>query len=165
MWTYNGEEFTSDMIEDYVGFVYIITNLETNMKYVGKKLFMSTRRLAPLKGKTRKRKVVKESDWMSYYGSSEEVKTLVEELGVNSFKREILHLCNKKGEMSYLELYEQVVRNALMSDDYYNGIVQAKIHRSHVKNINPNSLKFCNCQNASEALDCQRQSSDSEDKS
>jgi len=135
MWTYNGEEFTSDMIEDYVGFVYIITNLETNMKYVGKKLFMSTRRLAPLKGKTRKRKVVKESDWMSYYGSSEEVKTLVEELGVNSFKREILHLCNKKGEMSYLETRQQFDRQVLLDDTYYNGIINCKIHRNHVKGL------------------------------
>tara|TARA_R110000822_G_scaffold104249_1_gene231021 strand:+ start:517 stop:933 length:417 start_codon:yes stop_codon:yes gene_type:complete len=135
MWTYNGEEFTSDMIEDYVGFVYIITNLETNMKYVGKKLFMSTRRLAPLKGKTRKRKVVKESDWMSYYGSSEEVKTLVEELGVNSFKREILHLCNKKGEMSYLEARQQFDREVLLDDTYYNGIINCKIHRNHVKGL------------------------------
>ena len=59
MWTYNGEEFTSDMIEDYVGFVYIVTMKNTGKKYLGKKLFMSTRRLAPLKGKTRKRKVVK----------------------------------------------------------------------------------------------------------
>ena len=70
MWSYNGKEFTSEMIEEYVGFVYIITNLETNMKYVGKKLFTSKRTLPPLKGKTRKRKVVKESDWMEYYGSS-----------------------------------------------------------------------------------------------
>ena len=53
MWTYNGEEFTSDMIEDYVGFVYIVTMKNTGKKYLGKKLFMSTRRLAPLKGKTK----------------------------------------------------------------------------------------------------------------
>ena len=135
MWLYNGEEFTSEMIEEYVGFVYIITNLETNMKYVGKKLFVSKRTLPPLKGKKRKRKVVKESDWMEYYGSSEEVKSLVEEMGGDLFKREILHLCNNRGEMSYLEAKEQFDREVLLDDGYYNGIINCKIHRSHVKNL------------------------------
>jgi len=35
-----------------------------------------------------------------------------------------------------LELYEQIQRNVLLSDEYYNGIIQAKIHRNHVKNLN-----------------------------
>ena len=135
MWTYNGEEFTSEMIEDYIGFVYIITMKDTGRKYLGKKLFMSTRRLAPLKGKTRKRKVVKESDWMTYYGSSEEVKLLVEELGPDNFDREIIHLCNKKGEMSYLEASEQFQRGVLLSDEWYNGIINLKCHRNHVKGL------------------------------
>lgn len=133
MWYYNGEEFTSEMIGNYVGFVYIITNKSNDMKYIGKKLFKSSRTLPPLKGKTRKRKKVVESDWMEYYGSSDEVKTLVEELGSENFYREILHLCDTKGEMGYLELKEQVEQNALLRDDFYNGIIQAKIHRSHVK--------------------------------
>lgn len=135
MWIYDGNEFTSEMIGDYVGFVYIITIKHTGKKYLGKKLFESTRRLAPLKGKTRKRKVVKESDWKTYYGSSEDVKLLVEEMGPDNFEREIIHLCEKRGEMSYLELYEQIVRGVLLSDDWYNGIVQAKIHKNHVKGL------------------------------
>ena len=135
MWTYNGEEFTSEMIGDYIGFVYIITIKHTGKKYLGKKLFTSTRRLAPLKGKTRKRKVTKESDWMSYYGSSEEVKMIVEEMGASNFDREIIHLCDKKGEMSYLEAKEQFDRGVLLSDEWYNGIVNCKIHKSHVKGL------------------------------
>lgn len=135
MWLYNGEEFTSEMIDKYIGFVYIITDVSNSKKYVGKKLFQSKRRLAPLKGKTRKRTKIVESDWMDYYGSSEEVKLLVEEKGAQNFKREILHLCNSKGEMSYLELKEQMDRQVLLNDDYYNGIIQVKIHRSHVKSL------------------------------
>ncbi len=134
-WYYDGVEFTSEMIEDYIGYVYCITDLKNNKKYIGKKLFRSTRRLAPLKGKTRKRTVIKESDWQDYFGSSEEVKLLVSELGSDNFKREILHLCNTKGELSYMELKEQMLREVLLNDDYYNGIIQVKIHRSHVKNL------------------------------
>lgn len=134
-WYYNGVEFTSEMIEEYVGYVYCITDLMNNKKYIGKKLFRSTKRLAPLKGKTRKRTVIKESDWQDYFGSSEEVKLLVSELGSDNFKRDILHLCNSKGELSYKELTEQVDRNVLLSDEYYNSIIQVRIHRSHVKNL------------------------------
>jgi hypothetical protein len=72
-WYLNSEEFTSENIGDSIGFVYRITNKTNGMKYLGKKLFVSTNRLPPLKGKTRKRIVKKESDWKSYFGSSEEV--------------------------------------------------------------------------------------------
>ena len=137
MWLLGTTEFTSEMIGEYVGFVYIITDLTSSKMYVGKKLFSSKRTLPPLKGKTRKRKVIKESDWMSYYGSSEELMTIVENNGPESFKREILHLCHSRGEMSYLEAKEQFDREVLLSDDYYNGIINCKIHKSHVKRLKP----------------------------
>lgn len=135
MWYYNGEEFTSEMIGDYIGFVYIITDLSNNKKYVGKKTLMSKRKLPPLKGKTRRRTKIIETDWQDYYGSSEEVKNLVEEQGKDQFKREILHLCKGKGEMSYLELKEQIDREVLFKDEYYNEFVGAKIHSKHVASL------------------------------
>lgn len=135
MWFYDGAEFTSEMIGDYLGFVYIITDKSNGKKYVGKKLFKSKRKLPPLKGKTRSRTVIKESDWQSYYGSSDEVKALVEELGSDNFHREILHLCTSKGELSYMELKEQVDREVLLREEYYNGIIQVRINKSHVKNL------------------------------
>lgn len=131
-WIYKDEPFTSEDIGEYIGFVYLLTDPD-GKKYVGKKLFSSRRKLPPLKGKTRKRIVVKESDWKNYYGSSEEVKSLVE--NNTQFKREILHLCKSKGELSYMELKEQIDRKVLLTDEYYNGIIQCKIHRSHVKEI------------------------------
>ena len=139
MWYYKGEEFTSEMIGDYIGFVYVITDLSNNKKYIGKKLLKSKRKLPPLKGKTRKRTVVKESDWQDYFGSSDLVKSLIEEHGRENFHREILHLCMTKGELSYLELKEQMEREVLLNDEYYNGIIQVKIHRSHVKNLKKTS--------------------------
>lgn len=135
MWYYNEEEFTSEMIGDYVGFVYLITDLSNGKKYVGKKTLMSKRKLPPLKGKTRRRTKIVETDWQDYYGSSEEVKALVEDRGRDQFKREILHLCKGKGEMSYLELKEQVDREVLFKDEYYNEFVGAKIHSKHVASL------------------------------
>lgn len=137
MWYYKSKEFTSDDIGEFVGFVYIITDLRNDMKYVGKKLFKSTRKLPPLKGKKRKRTKIFESDWKEYFGSSEDVKSLVEEHGPETFKREILHLCLGRGEMSYMELKEQVDREVLLRDDYYNGIIQCRIHQNHVKGVDP----------------------------
>lgn len=135
MWLYNNKEFTSDDIGDYIGFVYVIKNKTTDKKYVGKKLFVSKRRLPPLKGKTRRRTKIFESDWQDYFGSSEEVKELVESHGRDNFERVILHLCETKGVMSYLETKEQFDREVLLKDDYYNGIINCKIHRTHVKKL------------------------------
>jgi len=135
MWYYNGEEFTSEMIEDNVGFVYIITNVLNNKKYVGKKILVSKRKLPPLKGKKRRRTKIVESKWQDYFGSSDEVNAILEEHGRDIFKREILHLCKSKSEMSYLELKEQMDREVLLNDEYYNGIIQVKIHRAHVKTL------------------------------
>ena len=137
-WTYKGQLFESNQIEEYVGFVYLITDLSNNKKYVGKKNFWSIRRLPPLKGKTRKRTVKKDSDWQDYFGSSEQVKLLVESQGRNNFKREILHLCSTKGLMSYLEAKEQFEREVLFSDEYYNEFIGCKIHSKHVKGSNNN---------------------------
>ena len=136
MWSYNGEEFTSEMIGGRVGFVYEITDKTNGKKYIGKKTLWSKTTRPPLKGKKRKRKIIKESDWQDYYGSSEEVKSLVEECGRGRFDRKILFLCNTKGEMSYMECYYQMINHVLLKpDEYYNGFVGMKIHRSHVKNL------------------------------
>jgi|TARA_R110002153_G_scaffold38030_2_gene110830 hypothetical protein len=133
MWVYSGEEFTTEMIGDYIGFVYIVTD-PAGKKYIGKKGFFSKVTKPPLKGKKRKRRSLKESDWKKYCGSSETVKTLVEENGLDYFKREILHLCKTKGELNYTELREQVIRDVILKpDEYYNAFVGIKCNRSHVK--------------------------------
>ena len=137
-WIYLDEPFTSEDIGDYIGFVYLLTD-PNGKKYVGKKLFVSKRKLPPLKGKSRKRTVVKESDWKTYYGSNEEVQTLAESKII--FKREILHLCKAKGELSYMELKEQIEREVLLRSDYFNGIIQVKIHASHVRNLKDDENK------------------------
>ena len=134
MWIYENKLY-DEAPKKYMGFVYLITDLTTNRKYIGKKLFWNTRKLKPLKGKTRRRTQVVESNWKNYYGSNEELQQLVENSHAQRFEREILHLCTKKGIMSYLEAREQFDRNVLLSDEYYNNFIGCKIHGKHVSGL------------------------------
>jgi hypothetical protein len=141
MWIYEGNEFTSDMIDDNFGFVYEITDLDNGKKYIGKKWFWNTRKRPPLKGKTRKRIVKIESDWKDYFGSSEEVKSLVEESGRDRFDRKILRLCKTKGECTYFEAKLQFDNDVLLRDDYYNEFIGCKIHSKHVSTLKNDSSR------------------------
>jgi hypothetical protein len=132
MWLYQGKEFDEELIGDNVGFVYMIENVFTKKKYIGKKLFTSTR-TKKVKGKTRRRKVKKQSDWLDYYGSNKQLQEDVKQFGKTCFTRTILHLCKTKGTCSYLEMREQVLHGALESENFYNDWIMVKIHRSHLK--------------------------------
>jgi len=130
-WTYNGEVYDT-LPEDYYGFVYIITEKETQMKYVGKKFFYRTKTLPITKTRKRRKRTLVESDWKSYYGSSPHVRELIEDKGVETLTREILHLCKTRGDCAYYETKEQFDREVLLRDDYYNGIINCRISRSHL---------------------------------
>jgi len=130
-WIYNGEPFI-ETPPDYQGFVYIITELNTGKKYIGKKFFWSPKTLPVTKTRKKRVKTKVESDWKTYYGSSKEVQELVESNGVDNYKREILHLCKTKGDCSYWELYEQMTNHVLIKDEFYNAFVGAKIHAKHI---------------------------------
>src|SRR6056300_1422514 len=125
-WTYQGQ--TNDTIPDeYEGFVYLITNITTGQKYIGKKLAKFKTTKPPLKGKKNKRRGHKESDWKDYWGSSDRLQADVEALGPENFTREILYFCTNRAEMSYIEAREQFDRRVLESDDYYNGIINVRV--------------------------------------
>ena len=134
MWYYKNKPINEIDISKYKAFVYLITNLVDGRQYIGKKLTESTRTRPPLKGQKRKRKIRSESDWRDYWSSSDELKADVERLGEDNFKREIIHLCTNKGTASYLECKQQMINEVLEHPDkWYNGIIQCKVHRTHVK--------------------------------
>lgn len=128
-WLYDATEFTSEMIGDSYGFVYLITNEIDQKKYVGKKLFWSSK-TKTVKKKKKRFKV--ESDWADYYGSNKELQEDVERLGADNFKREILRLCRSKGECSYYEAKLQFEKDVLTSDEYYNSWIMVKVHKNHL---------------------------------
>ena len=139
MWTYQGSEI-NELPEDCVGFVYLITNVTNERKYIGKKLAKfskTTQRTVKLKNGSKKKKKIRskiDSDWRDYYGSSPELSKDVELLGKDNFKREILYYCKSKSECSYIEAREQFSRRVLESKDYYNGHIQVRVHGSHIIN-------------------------------
>jgi len=79
--------------EEYIGFVYCITEIKTNKKYIGIKKFWTKKK--------------KETDWKSYVSSSGKLKGL----DVNNsrkFKKEITHLCKTVTELKTTEAYIQL---------------------------------------------------------
>jgi len=120
-WLYDGKVFESEDIKDYFGFCYILTDFENGKQYIGRKYFYSVR-----KKKGIRKKVRSESDWKSYYSSSKKIQQMVQESGPNRFKREILSLYKKKGQVNYNEtklLFQHNVLEAVNDDGeklYYN---------------------------------------------
>lgn len=134
-WYYKDKELTEEDIGSNIGFVYLITNLVSGRKYIGKKLFKFSKRKQI---KKKKKRVLVTSDWNDYYGSSDILKNDVVELGKENFKREILHLCSNKTQMSYMELKEQIERKALESDDFYNIWIMVRVRK--IKDLLPKTL-------------------------
>jgi len=134
-WQYRDNTVLS-LPDDCIGFVYLITNLNTGKMYVGKKLakFAKTRyKIVIQKNGKKVKKRIKEkvnSDWLTYYGSNDKLNQDVKTLGEEYFKREILYYCNSKAECSYLEAKEQFARRVLESDNYYNGIISVRVGSS-----------------------------------
>lgn len=125
-------------IDNWHGFVYKITRTNTDQDdpenpepsiYIGCKKLHSVTKKKPSKksGLTRNKKVTKRSDYLSYWGSSNELKESIKKHGKHNFKREIIHLCESQSIMKYMELVYQLVENALISEKYFNGICNIRI--------------------------------------
>jgi hypothetical protein len=136
-WYYQ-DKLVEELPEECIGFVYLITNVTSGRKYIGKKLAKfskTTYKTVKLKNGTKKKKKIRskvDSDWRDYYGSSPNLTKDIDELGKENFTREILYYCNSKAQCSYIEAREQFSRKVLESDDYYNGHIQVRVHGSHI---------------------------------
>lgn len=129
-WYYDQNPFESDNIEDYFGFVYLITNKTNHRKYIGRKYFWQFR--TP-RGK--KRKVKSESDWKNYYGSCPELKEDVQKFGKENFIRNIISLHKTKGKTNFEETRQLFVNNVLTESlnngepVFYNGNILSRYFR------------------------------------
>lgn len=129
-WTYAGTSVT-EIPDKTMGFVYLLTQISTGRKYVGKKLFWFAG-TKQVKGKIKK--VKKESDWRQYHSSCVEIMEDVKAKGPSDWQREILHYAKTKGTLNYLEAREQMDRRVLENPkEYINGIISCRVHWTHVK--------------------------------
>ena len=100
-WLYK-EKILEEAPADYFGFVYLITNLKSGKKYIGRKYFGTTRRIK-VKNKKRRKVIRKDSNWKEYTSSSKELNNDILSLGKLNFRFEILILGKTKGQVNYLE--------------------------------------------------------------
>jgi len=129
-------------INQSFGFIYKITNLETGKFYIGKKAFwhnkkkkLTKKELAEQTGPGRKPTTkieVVDSGWRDYWGSSKELLTDIKTLGKDKFKREVLELCSNKKELTYSEVYYQMVNHVLTTNSYNDNIL-GKFYRKDLE--------------------------------
>jgi hypothetical protein len=129
-WLYEGQPFED--WESWYGFVYMITHIPTGKKYLGRKYF-TLAGYKQVKGK--RKKIRKESDWRTYYGSSKHLQADVEKYGKDQFKREIIRLCKNRTECSYYETKAIFEEDALLTEEFYNAWVSCKITEIHIKSL------------------------------
>jgi Putative endonuclease segE, GIY-YIG domain len=134
-WIYNNEVLM-EIPKNMEGFVYLITNLKNERKYIGKKNFWTRQK----DRKTGRRKK-KESDWKTYLGSCDELKEDIKLFGEENFKKEILYICKHKKSMSFYETMEQFKRDVLFTSDYYNTNIEGKYFESEKDRIYGEILK------------------------
>lgn len=126
-WLYKGEQ-VNEMPQGVIGFVYLITNLINNKKYIGRKYATSTRRKPLTKkqkeaGRVRKDVVKKDSNWATYTGSNIPLNNDIEKFGKENFKFEILYFGSTKGIINYIEENLHMKHDVILREDYYNDCV------------------------------------------
>ena len=115
-------------IDDWFGFLYRITEISTGMEYVGKKQLHQHLRKT-VKGRKNKKKVIKESDWKTYTGSSVRLNTSIALTGKDNYKFEIISLHKTRASLVYaevkLQITEDVLRTRLPNGTRksYNGLI------------------------------------------
>ena len=141
MWKYNNEEI-SDINEipyGAFGFVYEVLHKPSGKKYIGRKQLISVttkalgkKELSEITDKraSKKKKVQKESDWKSYYGSHSEIKQLIKEGKQEEFERTILEFAFSPKHLTYLETKYLFSLGVLENGDvYFNDNILGKFFR------------------------------------
>lgn len=131
-WIYKNHELNlSDIPNDAIGFLYLITDTKTSKSYIGKKL-LTKAATKVVNGK--KKKIRKPSDWQDYWSSSPTILEMIEKDGCDSLKREILLFCNTKSALNYAEEKAQFIFGVLESDHWINSNIRSKIFKKHFQN-------------------------------
>ncbi len=130
MWLYQNKVLTEENIPvGAIGFIYLITNLKDGKKYIGKKLLTMA---ATKQVNGRKKKTRKQSNWVNYWSSCDELKADVKLLGEDNFTREVLVFTFTLSTHTYLENKYLYVNEVLESNQWYNSNISAKIYKKNI---------------------------------
>jgi len=134
-WIYEKKIITSieDLPENSFGFIYKTTHTPTGKKYIGKKSLiynlkkkLGKKEKALYEGKGRPptfKRVLKESDWKTYYGSH----AFIKDANDDDLEREILQIAYNKKELTYLECKYQFTYEVLENPhEYFNDNILGK---------------------------------------
>jgi hypothetical protein len=149
LWTYDTKPIIS--LENFpkgsYGFIYQVTHLPTQKKYIGKKVLyfernkkLGKKELQALKEERQKqglrgrvptkKKIKKESDWKTYYGSHKDILKMLKEGKQEEFKREILQIVPNKKLLTYYETKYLFTKEVLENrDNYINDNILGKFYR------------------------------------
>lgn len=132
-WTYKGKIIDSvdQMPNKTAGFIYIITDIETKRKYIGRKLVTRAHR------RQKNKKIIRsrvESDWKDYWSSSPDLIQLIEDKGPEKFTREILLFAETKGQLNYLEERFLYTVGAMESEEWSNSNIRSKMYKRNILN-------------------------------
>lgn len=140
-WTYKGKAI--DSVNDFpvgaIGIIYKITNLTNSKYYFGrktcisirkKKLTLSEKKLPENKRKIFKYEITETSGWRTYKGSN---KPLLADIDKgDNYKKEIIHFCFSKAEMTYYECKAIVCSDCMLTEQCYNDWYSSKVYKSHL---------------------------------
>jgi hypothetical protein len=141
MWKYDKGEISdiSEIPYGAFGFVYEVLHKPSGKKYIGRKQLISVttkalgkKELAEITDKraSKKKKVQKESDWKTYYGSHSEIKQLIKEGKQEEFERKILEFAFAPKHLTYLETKYLFSLGVLENGDvYFNDNILGKFFR------------------------------------
>jgi hypothetical protein len=136
MWILNGKEFTKEMIpEGAVGFVYEMLAIVDgkSVRYIGKKNFYADvktklgKKEMPADKRLKTYKRVRKVTYQNYYSSNDVLKKAHKD-GI-TIRREILHICFDKRELSYYECKYQFTLGVLESEEFLNGNILGKFYK------------------------------------
>ena len=114
-------------IESYVGFVYIIKEKDTNMKYIGIKRFWKTIKYPPLKGNKNKRHIVRQSGWVDYKTSSTIMQQKLTD-NPNNYDKIIVRCCKTVAELRCAEALIQLTYwNEGKWKELYNQVINLRV--------------------------------------
>ena len=128
-WIFEGHPFLSEDINDYFGFVYRITNLQSGRQYIGRKYFWQHRKLEVEVGELKVRAIGKNTT------EADELNRERKSLGNDAYGREILSVHLTKGTCNFEETKQLFLHNVLTEslDDgtplYYNSNILGRYMR------------------------------------